>query len=349
MKERPILFTTGNIRAILDGGKSQTRRIINTVNKILIIHIQHNGCFVIFTTINEISYGKIDFKTNSDLAKQRLYGWERWTDLLKDEVQRIWQEGVRGLVSIKGAHNKKGIFDCILESRESESNEGSSQTDLYGISWDASRYINAGKAFGRKSEQQQSEKSKMGDSDRELAGSKRARSWNGRREASHEQINGLGEIPYSLGLRNRVGFAKANCKDIGNVTIRYKQNLRWAKGMTLWVRETFLETVSTDDGIHYEYKADYSETMTNDVCWKPSIFMPKEACRIRLRVEDIRVERLHDISDEDCKAEGLTAPMITDHPKGGWYVAYKSLWESINGKGSWNKNPWVWVIKFKRI
>lgn len=118
--------------------------------------------------------------------------------------------------------------------------------------------------------------------------------------------------------------------------------------MTLWVRETFLETVSTDDGIHYEYKADYSETMTNDVCWKPSIFMPKEACRIRLRVEDIRVERLHDISDEDCKAEGLTAPMITDHPKGGWYVAYKSLWESINGKGAWNKNPWVWVIEFKK-
>lgn len=134
-------------------------------------------------------------------------------------------------------------------------------------------------------------------------------------------------------------------------------------GDVLWVRETFAKT---GDNWHddwpghgdYYYKADdpWNEAewpirypkMKRWYTWRPSIFMPKEACRIRLRVEDIRVERLHDISDEDCKAEGLTAPMITDHPKGGWYVAYESLWESINGKGAWNKNPWVWVIEFKK-
>jgi hypothetical protein len=135
-------------------------------------------------------------------------------------------------------------------------------------------------------------------------------------------------------------------------------------GMVLWVRETFAKT---GDNWHddwpghgdYYYKADdpWNEVewpikypkMKRWYTWRPSIFMPKEACRIRLQVEEVNVERLRDISDEDCKAEGLTAPMITDHSQGGWYVAYKALWESINGKGSWNKNPWVWVIKFKRI
>ena len=122
-------------------------------------------------------------------------------------------------------------------------------------------------------------------------------------------------------------------------------------GDVLYVKETWRSALhSFPIGPKWDYKATTEEDgVPLDEPWRPSIYMPKEACRIRLQVEEVNVERLRDISNEDCKAEGLTAPMITDHSQGGWYVAYKALWESINGKGSWNKNPWVWVIKFKRI
>lgn len=136
-------------------------------------------------------------------------------------------------------------------------------------------------------------------------------------------------------------------------------------GDILWVRETYsvLEPehiISGKRADRFVYKADMKTNEAEETRreyikmgypyqWKSSRFMPREACRIKLLIEDIGVEKLKDISDEDCQAEGLTAPFITDHPKGGWYVAYKTLWESINGKGSWDANPFVWVIKFKKI
>jgi hypothetical protein len=76
-------------------------------------------------------------------------------------------------------------------------------------------------------------------------------------------------------------------------------------------------------------------------------FMPKKFSRITLEITGVRVERLQDISEEDAEAEG------TKYPAGGptscYCMGYSWLWESINGKGSWDKNPWVWVIEFKRI
>ena len=80
--------------------------------------------------------------------------------------------------------------------------------------------------------------------------------------------------------------------------------------------------------------------------WKPSIFMPREACRIFLKVTNVRVERLQDISDHDVIAEGIVmekTPFIEP------CNAFASLWESINGIGSWALNPWVWVYEFKQI
>lgn len=70
---------------------------------------------------------------------------------------------------------------------------------------------------------------------------------------------------------------------------------------------------------------------------KPSIFMPRWASRITLEITDIRVERLQDITKEDSLAEGV-------------FDSYSALWDSINGKKhSWESNPWVWVIEFKKI
>lgn len=74
--------------------------------------------------------------------------------------------------------------------------------------------------------------------------------------------------------------------------------------------------------------------------WRPSIHMPRWACRILLEITDVRVERLQDISEADAIAEGGTKHFNID-----WFGP---LWASIYGVESWNTNPWVWVIEFKR-
>ena len=82
--------------------------------------------------------------------------------------------------------------------------------------------------------------------------------------------------------------------------------------------------------------------------WHPSIHMWREFSRLTLEVVAVRVERLQVIGLADCAAEG--APPT--HPADNVWDStetYRKLWESINGVGSWDANPWVWVIEFKRI
>jgi hypothetical protein len=140
-------------------------------------------------------------------------------------------------------------------------------------------------------------------------------------------------------------------------------------GDRLWVRETFYPY---DDGMdsggcsHVFYKAD-GEPPFNDIKWKPSIYMPREFSRIILEVTDVRVERLNNISEEDAMAEGVSTTdyffgtHLYRNKKHVSYVDYlneavgcrtakvsfDTLWESINGKGSWKANSWVWVVEFK--
>jgi len=87
--------------------------------------------------------------------------------------------------------------------------------------------------------------------------------------------------------------------------------------------------------------------------WKPSIHMPRWACRILLEITDVRVERLQDISRADIRAEGLQCPpeLASDDVSPNyrdWYpLAWRDLWESTGG--NWDANPWVWVVEFKRV
>ncbi len=101
--------------------------------------------------------------------------------------------------------------------------------------------------------------------------------------------------------------------------------------------------------------------------WRPSIFMRRAASRLTLEVLSVRVERLQDITDEDARAEGVEHFYPADFGTGGWknygqtefagdHVSYfvtaresfASLWDSINGPGAWDANPWVWVTSFPR-
>ncbi|MWK59394.1 hypothetical protein GO594_25685 [Pseudomonas otitidis] len=123
-------------------------------------------------------------------------------------------------------------------------------------------------------------------------------------------------------------------------------------GDRLWVRETY-----GDAGCRLTYRADLEDGAHCMVKrWIPSIHMPRSASRILLEITAVRAERLQDISDKQCVAEGigvtkhavgvkLTSPHDESVPK----AMFRELWQSINGAESWNANPWVWVVEFKRI
>ncbi|MGJ0478273.1 hypothetical protein ACR6AP_26820 [Klebsiella variicola] len=139
-------------------------------------------------------------------------------------------------------------------------------------------------------------------------------------------------------------------------------------GDRIWVRETFqgplfdfdLMDSYCKDSTPFEksefcvYKADgvpapefYDADDELHCCWRPSIHMPRWASRILLEITDVRVERLKSISDRDALREGCNAADM----KSGDCVAdvFARLWASIYGSDSWNANPWVWVIEFKRV
>lgn len=78
--------------------------------------------------------------------------------------------------------------------------------------------------------------------------------------------------------------------------------------------------------------------------------MPRCASRIQLEITGVRVERLNVISEEDALAEGVTlVPVRPQYAERMGRDAYVELWESINGAGSWDANPWVWVFEFKVV
>lgn len=129
-------------------------------------------------------------------------------------------------------------------------------------------------------------------------------------------------------------------------------------GDRLWVRETF--AVYGDKKMHViHYRADRPYHVgQKGMGYKPSIHMPRWACRILLEITAVRVERLQDISEEQAEAEGVKGEPC-DHARqacadiGCWgdtaKGAFGFLWESLNGSGSWAANPWVWVVEFKRV
>lgn len=131
-------------------------------------------------------------------------------------------------------------------------------------------------------------------------------------------------------------------------------------GDRLWVRETFYNSRG-DDSMPTYYKADQDTLMPVDFGyhqgpWSPSIYMPRWASRITLEVVSVRIARLHDITEEDAEAEGVTEVQMADgeggfiYPKkGGYREAYQRLWNSIHEEESWQRNPWVWVVEFRKL
>jgi len=156
-----------------------------------------------------------------------------------------------------------------------------------------------------------------------------------------------------------------------------KYDNRWEpypEGGVLWVREAFRMPVGCDgkytpkeyisssgytQGVpgRFQYEADgkraYEVAGNRDACaveWgrkRPPIHMPKELCRLRLRVEDVWVQRVQRIGNDDAKAEGIDP----DAPVRDYTACEKfsHLWDDVHGSGAWERNDWVWVITFSRI
>ena len=151
-------------------------------------------------------------------------------------------------------------------------------------------------------------------------------------------------------------------------------------GDLLWVRETWASVCKMDDNDYFVtdkageyveetwYRADgqdyrYIDSETDEVFdappWKPSIHMPRALSRLTLRITDVQGQRLEDINGLDAMAEGLVDLGIEGarwhwerNAKSGHFApwrAYRALWESINGPGSWDANPWVWALTFEVI
>lgn len=150
-------------------------------------------------------------------------------------------------------------------------------------------------------------------------------------------------------------------------------------GDRLWVRETWR---LIEGGAVYDAAGGVMDAFDDEIVyladgkkrrgpWRPSIYMPRWASRITLEITDVRVEALLDISVADAVAEGVRcgddrwhrnengeAVFMDAH---GWYTpegymrhnspkhAFRAAWESIHGKGAWDKDPWVWVIEFKKL
>ncbi len=127
-------------------------------------------------------------------------------------------------------------------------------------------------------------------------------------------------------------------------------------GDRLWVRESFW---NYNEPNHWRGSITYrcetpglTELNGRKVKWRPSIHMPRWASRVTLEIVRVRVERLQDISEEDARAEGINGI----YPAGSDELTYINgpggyhwLWDSLHGKGAWDKNPWVWVIEFKKV
>lgn len=170
---------------------------------------------------------------------------------------------------------------------------------------------------------------------------------------------------------------------VGHLTVREKQGLRCPYGQPgacagcgavvdsghriggdrLYVKEAWAaphaydhlppRLIPQDARIHYAATED-----RGGLLWRPSIYMPRAASRITLEITGVRVERLQDISADDAKDEGISEFI------GGWWCehddaeqiagmtpqeGYRHLWERINGPGSWDANPWVWCVSFRRV
>lgn len=140
-------------------------------------------------------------------------------------------------------------------------------------------------------------------------------------------------------------------------------NPRYNVGETIYLKEPYVYR-SKHDKVYYKFDYYQNNQLINGEPyahdgWKNKLFMPESAARYVIKITDVKVERVQDISEEDSMAEGVESieglagtfyrsyQRINAHAFTQAKFSFRTLWESINGKESWEKNPWVWVYHFE--
>lgn len=134
-----------------------------------------------------------------------------------------------------------------------------------------------------------------------------------------------------------------------------KEICRYQPGDILYVRETWTYHDGAVGGIIF--KARCPQKLAQIKTWHPSIHMPKKAARIWLKVTDVKVERLHNMTPDDFGAEGaIVRPEAFNDPENAYLQArsaFSAIWNATikkadSEKYGWDANPWTWVIEFER-
>ena len=144
--------------------------------------------------------------------------------------------------------------------------------------------------------------------------------------------------------------------------IRQDIKAPYAPGDLIWVREEWLHIDDENDkfdglGSQTYYRADQTprdeDLIRKDgLKWSPAADMPRWASRLTLKVTRVRCERLQDINGDALREEGLDippGPPLSPRETKYWKPTFADLWNSLHGPGAWDKNPWVWAIRFQPI
>lgn len=383
MREVPMLFSGPMVRAILEGRKTVTRRLIKGIALDWLrpdgftpefVAMPENGlCPYGFAGDRLVCYSCGHDQTTEwhrvaphpGLSKRRLHGGVGREYLQSDEVRGIRTEGPSRMVSAGGANpERQGLCDGQPLPRECTRHEDDSSSRVHGVSRDAERLVSSGETSRRGPAEQSTVKPGMGNTGRKLAGPEVTRE-----DLSEAEILSGGKGTHSLG--DSVGAVEPEerfpCSGCG--TILDPRDLR--RGSLLWVRETHYRYghwepvpgartktgrmkwrfVADSDAVLFDPPAEpirlgrhHRDPATPAWHKRLGRFMPRSFARLGLEVVSVRAERLQEITTEDVYAEGV------GHGRVSPLLEFEELWDAINGKrASWESNPWVWRIEFAKL
>lgn len=179
-------------------------------------------------------------------------------------------------------------------------------------------------------------------------------------DADYKALKNQRGIPSNATNVRMLGYLKCDAPP-GSATVSSRVWCPYGMiGDRLWVKETHVYRAKYDE-VYYRADHPVHDPFAHNG-WRPSIFMPRKWSRITLDILDVRVERLHAITEADAKAEGA-APYIYGHgfiteleiaadpgirTPSMYRAGFEQLWREINGCESWDANPWVWIVEFRR-
>jgi len=267
-------------------------------------------------------------QAHSNFPQRGLHGGVGRASLLTNKIQRLWAEGIRGLVSASRTQQQQRLSDHINVSSEPQGNQECSPSDMYGFSWDAPVPVISNTTLRRQSQKQSTQQPALGNSRRKLDGQKITRTRERRAKTSDGKTDRLRNESPAMGNQGRA-----------------------------------LQSAPSSEGTWDVAGWHLCSCPPELIKPKPSIFMPRWASRITLEITDIRIERVQDIAPLDCEKEGIIGSTHASPVRGQPYeeylngdglvytdpkTAFANLWDSINEKRGypWTQNPWVWCISF---